>query len=64
MSDEEVVLKFFKNLNLRPQNKDNFIRDFEDFYFKARPKFAPKLIRLLLEVIQEFRLILLLYRVT
>ena len=50
MSDEEVVLKFFKNMNTRPQNKDNFIRDFEDYYFKARPKFAPKLIRLLLEV--------------
>lgn len=33
LTDEEVVIKFFKNINARPYNKDNYIRDFEDFYF-------------------------------
>lgn len=50
LTDEEIVIKFFKNINARMYNKDNYIRDFEDFYFKIRPKFGPKLIKLLLEV--------------
>lgn len=33
LTDEEVVIKFFKNINAKPNNKDNYIRDFEDFYF-------------------------------
>jgi len=51
LTDEEVVIKFFKSIDAKPQNKDSYIRDFEDFYFKIRPKFGPKLIKLLLEVI-------------
>jgi len=50
LTDEEVVIKFFKNIEIKPQNKDSYIRDFEEFYFKNRPKFGPKLIKLLLEV--------------
>jgi len=50
LTDEEVVIKFFKNVNAKPQNKDYYIKDFDDFYFKVRPKFAPKLVKLLLEV--------------
>jgi hypothetical protein len=45
-----MVVRFFKNLNAKPMNKDFYIKDFDDFYFKVRPKFAPKLIRILLEV--------------
>jgi hypothetical protein len=32
-----------------PEKKDYFIKDFEDFYFKIRPKFSSKLIKVLLE---------------
>jgi hypothetical protein len=32
-------------------NKDYFIRDFEDFYFKTRPKLASRLVHILLVVI-------------
>jgi len=32
-----------------PEKKDYFIRDFEDFYFKVRPKFNSRLIKTLLE---------------
>ncbi|CDW79950.1 px domain containing protein [Stylonychia lemnae] len=49
LSEEEIVLTFFKNINIKEQSKDHWIRDFEDFYFKIRPKFQSKLIRLLLE---------------
>ena len=31
-----------------PEKKDYFIRDFEDFYFKVRPKFNSRLIKTLL----------------
>jgi predicted SnoaL-like aldol condensation-catalyzing enzyme len=49
LSDEELVYKFFNNINMLPEKKDYFIKDFEDFYFKMRPKFHSKLIRVLLE---------------
>jgi len=49
LTDEEVVYKFFSNINMFPQKKDYFIRDFDDFYFKIRPKFSSKLIKILLE---------------
>lgn len=38
LTEEEIVLAFFKNINAKEQNKDQQIRDFEDFYFKIRPK--------------------------
>jgi hypothetical protein len=50
LNEEEIVQKFFKNLNSMRQNKDYHIRDFEEFYFKIRPKFSAKLVKLLLEV--------------
>ena len=49
LSDEELVYKFFSNINMFPQKKDYFIRDFDDFYFKLRPKFSSRLIKILLE---------------
>jgi hypothetical protein len=39
LTDEEIVLTFFKNINTKELSKDHWIRDFEDFYFKIRPKF-------------------------
>ena len=51
LTEEELLLKFFNNINTIPEKKDFFIRDFEEFYFKIRPKLAPKLIKILLEVI-------------
>lgn len=50
LSDEDVVVRFFKNIKSKPQDKDYYIKDFEDFYFKIRPKFSIKLIRVFLEV--------------
>jgi predicted SnoaL-like aldol condensation-catalyzing enzyme len=49
LTDEEAVYKFFRNINMLPEKKDYFIKDFEDFYFKIRPKFSSKLIKVLLE---------------
>lgn len=43
------MMKFFRNINLIPEKKDFFIKDFEDFYFKMRPKLSSKLIKVLLE---------------
>jgi hypothetical protein len=45
LSDEQIVHKFFYNIGLIPEKKDYFIRDFDDFYFKIRPKFGSKLIK-------------------
>lgn len=50
LSDEEIIIKFFTHINYLPEKKDYFIRDFEEFYFKIRPKFSSKLIKVLLEV--------------
>jgi hypothetical protein len=41
--------KFFNNISLLPEKKDYFIKDFEEFYFKMRPKFSGRLIRVLIE---------------
>jgi predicted SnoaL-like aldol condensation-catalyzing enzyme len=49
LTDEEAIYKFFRNINMLPAKKDYFIKDFEDFYFKIRPKFSSKLIKVLLE---------------
>jgi hypothetical protein len=49
LTEEEIVQKFFRNINMLPEKKDYFIKDFEDFYFKIRPKFSSKLIKILLE---------------
>lgn len=49
LTDEEAVYKFFRNINMLPEKKDYFIKDFEDFYFKIRPKFSSKLIKVLME---------------
>ena len=49
LTDEEAVYKFFRNINMLPEKKDYFIKDFEDFYFKIRPKLSSKLIKVLLE---------------
>jgi hypothetical protein len=61
LTDEEVVIRFFRSIDMKPHNKDNYIKDFEDFYFKIRPKYGQKLIKLLLEVrlkqIKVFRVI-------
>lgn len=48
LTDEEAINKFFINMRKRPMNKDNYIRDFDEYYFRARPKFSPKLIRMFL----------------
>lgn len=48
-TDEQIVMRFFSNINLLPEKKDFYIRDFEDFYFKIRPKFSSRLIKILLE---------------
>ncbi len=50
MTDEEALLRFFGSVKSKPNNKDNFVRDLDEYYFKVRPKLTPKLIRLLLEV--------------
>jgi len=50
LSDEGAVQKFFRNINLAPEKKDFYIKDFEEFYFKFRPKFGSKLIDILLFV--------------
>jgi hypothetical protein len=50
LTEEEIVLKFFNNIYLVPEKKDYFLKDFDEFYFKVRPKLGSKLIRLLLEV--------------
>ena len=50
LTEAEIVIKFFRNINLVPDKKDYFIREFEDFYFKVRPKLTAQLIRVLLEV--------------
>ena len=49
LSEEELVYKFFSNINMFPEKKDYFIKDFDDFYFKVRPKFSSRLIKILLE---------------
>jgi predicted SnoaL-like aldol condensation-catalyzing enzyme len=49
LSDEELVYRFFNNINMFPEKKDYFIKDFDDFYFKVRPKFTSRLIKVLLE---------------
>jgi hypothetical protein len=51
LSDEGAVQKFFRNINLAPEKKDFYIKDFEEFYFKFRPKFGSKLINALFFVI-------------
>lgn len=50
LSEEDVVLRFFHNINKNKCKKDFYIKDFESYYFKIRPKFSPKLIRVFLEV--------------
>jgi hypothetical protein len=55
ISEEEIIMRFFANIKRKPYNKDNFIRDFDEYYFKVRPKLSSKLIRLLLEVINYLR---------
>ena len=50
LTDEDMVKRFFDNIRRKPNNKDNFIRDFDEYYFKVRPKFIPKLIKIFLEV--------------
>lgn len=50
-TEEDIIVKFFDNINLTPQKKDYYVRDFEDYYFKARPKFSQKLIKILIEVL-------------
>ena len=43
-------MKFFTNMKKKPDNKDFFIRDFDEYYFKIRPKLSSKLIKMFLEV--------------
>jgi hypothetical protein len=50
LSDEDLVTRFFLNINAWPEKKDFFVRDFEEFYFKIRPRFTAKLIKTLIEV--------------
>jgi hypothetical protein len=49
LSEEELIYRFFCNINMFPEKKDYFIKDFEDFYFKVRPKFSSRIIKSLLE---------------
>ena len=53
ISDEDLILRFFNVIREQPDKKDFFVRDFEEFYFKIRPKFNSKLIKILLEVSLE-----------
>ena len=48
LTEEEVLNKFFQAIQNQSENKDYYIRDLEDFYFQARPKFTPRQIRTLL----------------
>jgi hypothetical protein len=50
MTEEDVVIKFFKNINGYESKLDFYIKDFENYYFKMKPKFSPTLIRMFLEV--------------
>lgn len=45
LTDEESMNKFFLNLKRNTLNKDNYIREFDEYYFRAKPKFSPKLIK-------------------
>ena len=33
LTEEEVIMRFFKHMSSFPDKKDFFIRDFDDYYF-------------------------------
>ena len=50
LTEEEFIIKLFDHINTLPEKKDFFIRNFEEFYFKIRPKLSQKIIKILLQV--------------
>ena len=50
LTEEQIVEKFFFNISIIPEKKDYFLRDFDEYYFRIRPKYTSKLIRIFLEV--------------
>lgn len=50
IDDDDLVYKFFENLELGHEHKDYFIRDFEDYFFQERPQFTEKVIKFLIDV--------------
>ena len=50
LSDEEVINRFFTFIKIMEDDKDYYINDFEDFYFRTRPKLSSKTVKIFLEV--------------
>jgi len=42
-----MLLKFFALVQRFPHNKQNYVKNFDEFYFTARPRFTPKAIGML-----------------
>ena len=42
--------RFFRNMKEFPHKKDIYVKEFDDFYFRARPRYSSKFIRIFLEV--------------
>ena len=54
LSNEEVIARFFTFITIMDDNKDFFINDLEEYYFRVRPKLSSKTVKLLLEVRKSF----------
>lgn len=56
-SSAEVVASFFQRVHENPENKQNLIRQLDNFYFSIRPRFSSGVIKQLLfgdvEYLQE-----------
>lgn len=50
VTDEEIMFRFFRCILECPDKKDFFIRDFESFYFKSKPRFSKKLVKVMMKV--------------
>ena len=38
LRNDDVVVYFFQQMSEQPENKNRFIQDFDEFYFKVRPR--------------------------
>ena len=45
---EDVMVIFFSNIQEKRENSQNYIKDFENFYFQTRPRLSSSVIRQLL----------------
>jgi hypothetical protein len=59
ISEDDIIVRFFENITNMPEKKDYYVRDFEEFYFKIRPKYAPPVIKIILEVSTRFKIFML-----